>query len=63
MVQCNDVMFNTVKPPPIVSERTVKNKLHYTGKQKMQEIYLELFGENCTKIITTGQIFFRITNY
>jgi hypothetical protein len=51
-----------VKPLSVVSERTMKNK------QRMWEntscgkvIYLKLFGENCMKIITAGQIF--LSNY
>jgi hypothetical protein len=51
-------MFNAVQPLSTISEEAVKNK------QRMQEndscgkvIYFELFGENCIKIITTGQDF------
>jgi hypothetical protein len=45
-----NVMFNTVKPLLIVSERTAKNKQWMWGSY----FYFELLGKNC--IITTGQI-------
>jgi hypothetical protein len=50
-----NVMFNTVKPLFIASERTAK-------KDGCRKVF-ELYGENCMKIITTKQIFFRIMTY
>jgi hypothetical protein len=44
-------MFNTVKPLYIVSESAKRND------DCRKVIYFKLFGENCMKIITTGQIF------
>jgi hypothetical protein len=43
-----NVVFNVVIS--IISDRTAKNK-------RMRESYFYLSGENCMKIITTGQIF------
>jgi hypothetical protein len=45
-----NVMFNTVKPLSIVSERIAKNKC-------AKVTYFELFGENVMKIMTKEQIF------
>jgi hypothetical protein len=52
-----NVMFNTVKTLSIIFEGNAKNK------QMREGIYFELFRENYVKIISTGQIFFQITNY
>jgi hypothetical protein len=53
-------MFNTVKPLSIVSERS-KNKQMQENVRYGKVIYFELFGENCMKIVTAGQVF--LSNY
>jgi hypothetical protein len=55
-------MFNIVKPLSIISEGTAKNKRWMPENDSFGKvIYFELRGENCMKIMTTGQIF--ILNY
>jgi hypothetical protein len=53
--------FNTVKPLAIVSEGSAINKRMRKNDSCGKVIYLELFGENCMKVINTGQIF--LINY
>jgi hypothetical protein len=46
-----NVTFNTVKPLSVSEGSAKKNN------KRGKVIYFELFGENCMKIITTGQTF------
>jgi hypothetical protein len=52
-----NVMFNTVKPLSIVSERTVKIDDERGITTDAGVTYFKLFGENCMEIIIAGQIF------
>jgi hypothetical protein len=50
--------FKTLKPLAIVSEGSAINERMRKNDSCGKVIYLELFGENCMKVINTGQKFF-----
>jgi hypothetical protein len=53
-----NVIFNAVKPLSIISEGTAKNKQWLQENDSCGQVtYFKLCGENCFKIITTGQVF------
>jgi hypothetical protein len=56
-----NVMFNTVKPLSIITQRTLENKRMRGNDSCGKVTYFKLFGENSRKIITTRQIF--LSNY
>jgi hypothetical protein len=61
MPSLSRVAFNTVKPLAIVCKGSAENK-YECGKTIVEgSFYLQLFGDNCMKIIITRQIF--LSNY